>query len=84
MKLKKVLTGSALSLALLFSAVPAFAMTPSNSVKEKSSDSISIQATKVVASSSNNFASVIYENGVKWTFSYSYNSGGVWYGVYTS
>ncbi|MBJ7894355.1 YdbL family probable chaperone protein [Bacillus atrophaeus] len=84
MKLKKVLTGSALSLALLVSASPAFAMTPSNSVHEKNSDSITIQATKVVTSSSNNFASVIYESGVKWTFSYSYYSDGLWYGVYTS
>ncbi|MCY9166037.1 LCI family antimicrobial peptide [Bacillus atrophaeus] len=84
MKLKKVLTGSALSLALLVSAAPAFAMTPSNSVQEKSNDSITIQATMTVVQSSNDFANVIYQNGVKWTFSYSYYSGGSWYGVYTS
>ncbi|MGG4315784.1 hypothetical protein ABEW35_15190 [Bacillus velezensis] len=46
MKLKKVLTGSALSLALLVSASPAFASSPGNTNSDLTQTKISTQATK--------------------------------------
>lgn len=45
MKLKKVLTGFALSLALLVSAAPAFASSPSNTNIDSTQTKISTQAT---------------------------------------
>lgn len=46
MKLKKVLTGSALSLALLVSAAPAFAASPNSSPINSTQTEFSTQATK--------------------------------------
>ncbi|MDU0074828.1 MULTISPECIES: hypothetical protein [Bacillus] len=46
MKLKKILTGSALSLALLVSAAPAFASSPGNTNSDSTQTKISTQATK--------------------------------------
>ncbi|KXJ35319.1 hypothetical protein P4T23_15075 [Bacillus spizizenii] len=82
MNLKKVLTGSALSLALLVSASPAFAMTPSNSVQEKNTDSTTIQELKTIVQHSNKFTAFIRLNGATWKLIGTYKKGKMYYGVY--
>ncbi|OAZ67838.1 MULTISPECIES: antimicrobial peptide LCI [Bacillus amyloliquefaciens group] len=91
MKFKKVLTGSALSLALLMSAAPAFAASPTASSSVENSPistkaDAGINAVKLVQSPDGNFAASFVLNGTTWIFkSKTYDSGrGIWIGVYES
>ncbi|MBY8913459.1 antimicrobial peptide LCI [Bacillus sp. YC2] len=91
MKLKKVLTGSALSLGLLLSAAPAFAASPTASASvEKSTisskDDVSINAIKLVQSPNGNFAASFVLDGTTWIFKSKYydSSKGYWVGIYES
>ncbi|WP_434785711.1 antimicrobial peptide LCI [Bacillus velezensis] len=89
MKFKKVLTGSALSLALLMSAAPAFAASPTASVKNSpisTKADAGINAIKLVQSPNGNFAASFVLDGTKWIFKSKYydSSKGYWVGIYES
>ncbi|WP_249712622.1 antimicrobial peptide LCI, partial [Bacillus cereus] len=83
MKFKKVLTGSALSLALLMSAAPAFAASPTASVENSpisTKADAGINAIKLVKSPHGNFAASFVLDGTKWIFKSKYydSSKGYW------
>ncbi|ASZ02560.1 MULTISPECIES: antimicrobial peptide LCI [Bacillus] len=91
MKFKKVLTGSALSLALLMSAAPAFAASPTASPSVENSPistkaDAGINAIKPVPSPNGIFAASFELNGTTWIFKYKYydSSKGYWVGIYES
>ncbi|MBL4956498.1 MULTISPECIES: antimicrobial peptide LCI [Bacillus] len=89
MKFKKVLTGSALSLALLMSAAPAFAASPTASVENSpisTKADAGINAIKLVQSPNGNFAASFVLDGIKWIFKSKYydSSKGYWVGIYES
>ncbi|MBL4960314.1 antimicrobial peptide LCI [Bacillus velezensis] len=89
MKFKKVLTGSALSLALLMSAAPAFAASPTASVENSpipTKADAGINAIKLVQSPNGNFAASFVLDGTKWIFKSKYydSSKGYWVGIYES
>ncbi|MEC1260955.1 LCI family antimicrobial peptide [Bacillus swezeyi] len=86
MKLKKVLTGSALSLALLVSAAPAFAASPNPNPQSSSTEDFTIQTWKQFESKTGIFAESFTLNGVKYIFKYreyDYNRD-IWIGHYKS
>ncbi len=87
MKLKRMITGSALSLAMLLSAAPAFAQSPSESASAEhavSSKDFSIQEIKLVQSPNGVFAAEFTQDGKRWIFKHRYydDSRGIWIGVY--
>ncbi|KJD56916.1 MULTISPECIES: antimicrobial peptide LCI [Bacillus amyloliquefaciens group] len=89
MKFKKVLTGSALSLALLMSAAPAFAASPTASVENSpisTKADAGINAIKLVQSPNGNFAASFVLDGTTWIFKSKYydSSKGYWVGIYES
>ncbi|AJC25144.1 MULTISPECIES: antimicrobial peptide LCI [Bacillus] len=91
MNFKKVLTGSALSLALLMSAAPAFAASPTASASAENSPistkaDAGINAIKLVQSPNGNFAASFVLDGTKWIFKSKYydSSKGYWVGIYES
>ena len=89
MKFKKVLTGSALSLALLMSAAPAFAASPTAAVENSpisTKADAGINAIKLVQSPNGNFAASFVLDGTKWIFKSKYydSSKGYWVGIYES
>nr|MDH3076051.1 antimicrobial peptide LCI [Bacillus velezensis] len=89
MKFKKVLTGSALSLALLMSAAPAFAASPTASVENSpisTKADAGINAIKLVQSPNGNFAASFVLDGTKWIFKSKYydSKKGYWVGIYES
>ncbi|MDM5298637.1 antimicrobial peptide LCI [Bacillus pumilus] len=85
MKLVKVLTGSALSLALLFSAAPAFATSTNTNAEDVrvTSDVKAQLYTRDVPSSTGIFANSFEDGGIKWYLkSITRNSDGTWTGHY--
>ncbi|MGG0916296.1 antimicrobial peptide LCI [Bacillus velezensis] len=89
MKFKKVLTGSALSLALLMSAAPAFAASPTASAENSpisTKADAGINAIKLVQSPNGNFAASFVLDGTTWIFKSKYydSSKGYWVGIYES
>ncbi|MED5049904.1 transcriptional regulator [Bacillus siamensis] len=87
MKMKKVLAGSALSLALLCSAAPAFAAGPADTPSPKSTEKeVTALATIILNGSGPDYPSSIYQDGVLYyldniTF---HGANGTWTAVYKS
>ncbi|QYX42169.1 hypothetical protein K1Y82_13160 [Bacillus inaquosorum] len=85
MKLKKVLTGSALSLALLVSAAPAFDATPTvDSASQKAvTPQAEIKTIYLTANTRGELANVTVFAGVKYYLKDAWqNSDGTWTGLY--
>ncbi|WP_144557020.1 antimicrobial peptide LCI [Bacillus pumilus] len=81
MKLVKVLTGSALSLALLFSAAPAFATSPHSNAEDVrvTSDFKAQLYTWDITNSTGIFANSFEQDGIKWYIKgITKNSDGTW------
>ncbi|MGQ9007461.1 hypothetical protein ACTXHP_04400 [Bacillus stercoris] len=84
MKLKKVLTGSALSLALLVSAAPAFATTSSTTNTTTEANALKTCIVKQFGPyNSRNEIPNVYDDGVyKWYLKGVTSWSGIWYGNY--
>ncbi|ASS64593.1 MULTISPECIES: transcriptional regulator [Bacillus] len=87
MKMKKALAGSALSLALLCSAAPAFAAGPADTPSaESKTKEVSALATFILNGYGPDYPTSIYQNGITYyldniTF---HGADGTWTAVYKS
>ncbi|QIW79916.1 LCI fold-containing protein [Bacillus tequilensis] len=86
MRLKKALTGSALSLALLVSATPAFATTSSSTNTTPEAKALETCTTKPFGPyySRNEIPNFINDGVKKWYLKGVSSWDGVWYGYYES
>ncbi|MED5049907.1 hypothetical protein P9738_16470 [Bacillus siamensis] len=83
MKLKKVLTGSALSLALLVSAAPAFATTSITNTATEAKALKTCVTKQFGPYNSRNEIPNVYDDGVnKWYLKGVSSWNGIWYGNY--